>query len=770
MPKVILNNLSSLANETSAIATINANNAAISEGFNNTISRDGTSPNTMEDDLNMNTHRVYNVPLIPLTNADVATKYYVDVLAGTLDPGNDSFEDINVINDLTVGGNTTLSGDLTVEGATILESTLAVTDAATLNSTLTVTGDTTLNSNLILDDDLTVGGISTLDGNLIVNGTSTLNDNLTVDGNTVLDGNLTVNGAVTFSEEFTANVLTVYNVKVYGATGDGVTDDTQAILDAIAAATTGGIIYFPEGNYSVTNLDAPASTWDNDVAIHILTDNIHIKGAGRGATIITLAASSDAHVFKFGRRFEGAVAVSDCSISSLTINGNRDNQTTPAASEDHWNGIDVATGATRVVLSDLHIHDCQYYGIGFQDEGFIDCNVHDVVIETTGADGIDCKNNDNLSYGNTISNLTVREFGLVAGLLSDQAGVDIYGGWHLNNITVTDYGTELGKCGIRFQSDDAAFDQSTAPSLVNFYCEGDDSADTMGVRVNAHYASISNGEIYNCEIGFQINQRENKINNVHVESCETGFQLNDFGGTTASPCERNVLTNCVARGNTGTGFFIAACDENSLIGCVGRSNVIGADIDTGCNDTLIIGGAYTSNSSSQVVDDGTRSTIVLPSLVRFGATNQDSWQILGKSAVAVAHTGTTSETTLATIAVPANAMGPNGVLRITCLMSNNNSGNTKTLQVKFNGTAFWAVAPTTTLTARGQGQIHNRNSASSQVGGPNGTGGWATAGGAAVTSAHNTTGALNITITGTLANSGDNMTLEYYLVELLYGA
>jgi len=44
----------------------------------------------------------------------------------------------------------------------------------------------------------------------------------------------------------------VYNVRHYGAVGDGVTDDQPAIRLAIdAAATTGGTIYFPRGTYIV---------------------------------------------------------------------------------------------------------------------------------------------------------------------------------------------------------------------------------------------------------------------------------------------------------------------------------------------------------------------------------------------------------------------------------------------------------------------------------------------------------------------------------------
>jgi hypothetical protein len=44
----------------------------------------------------------------------------------------------------------------------------------------------------------------------------------------------------------------VFNVKAYGAKGDGVTDDTAAITAAITAASSGGQLYFPPGNY-ITN-------------------------------------------------------------------------------------------------------------------------------------------------------------------------------------------------------------------------------------------------------------------------------------------------------------------------------------------------------------------------------------------------------------------------------------------------------------------------------------------------------------------------------------
>jgi hypothetical protein len=60
--KLTLSDLSSLANQSSAIATINANWALIETAIENTLSRDGTSPNAMSDSLDMNNERILNLP------------------------------------------------------------------------------------------------------------------------------------------------------------------------------------------------------------------------------------------------------------------------------------------------------------------------------------------------------------------------------------------------------------------------------------------------------------------------------------------------------------------------------------------------------------------------------------------------------------------------------------------------------------------------------------------------------------------------------------
>ncbi len=62
MAKLTLTDLASLENAASAVTSINNNNAAIETALENTLSRDGTSPNSMSATLDMNSNRIINLP------------------------------------------------------------------------------------------------------------------------------------------------------------------------------------------------------------------------------------------------------------------------------------------------------------------------------------------------------------------------------------------------------------------------------------------------------------------------------------------------------------------------------------------------------------------------------------------------------------------------------------------------------------------------------------------------------------------------------------
>jgi len=64
------------------------------------------------------------------------------------------------------------------------------------------------------------------------------------------------------------------NVKDFGATGDGVTNDTVAIQAAFDSASDGGVIYFPSGEYRISRNIGTNDRW----GIKVTNSNITIKG------------------------------------------------------------------------------------------------------------------------------------------------------------------------------------------------------------------------------------------------------------------------------------------------------------------------------------------------------------------------------------------------------------------------------------------------------------------------------------------------------------
>lgn len=69
MSKVTLNDIANPESQTSLVQTVNHNNTLITEALDNTLSRDGTTPNSMGANLDMNTYRVLNLPE-PIDNSE----------------------------------------------------------------------------------------------------------------------------------------------------------------------------------------------------------------------------------------------------------------------------------------------------------------------------------------------------------------------------------------------------------------------------------------------------------------------------------------------------------------------------------------------------------------------------------------------------------------------------------------------------------------------------------------------------------------------------
>jgi len=175
--KLSLTDLANLQNENSAVANINANNTAIETALENTLSRDGTAPNQMGANFDMNSNRILNLPKPvnndePLRLQDLSDFYGTGVVSN-IPPGGNSgdvlaktagtdyaFGWVSDSNLITAGTNIVKAGTspvtisttltpafTTVNGLTLTTSTGTLTIAngktVTVNNTLTFTGTDT---------------------------------------------------------------------------------------------------------------------------------------------------------------------------------------------------------------------------------------------------------------------------------------------------------------------------------------------------------------------------------------------------------------------------------------------------------------------------------------------------------------------------------------------------------------------------------------------------------------------------------------------------
>jgi hypothetical protein len=136
----------------------------------------------------------------------------------------------------------------------------------------------------------------------------------------------------------------VFNVKDFGATGNGITDDSDDIRDAITAASDagGGVVYFPNGTYII-------SEDDSDSACLILPSDVTLYGQSKESAIIKMAAGQASSVRPILVGVPGgASVVSDVRIANLTIDGNKLLQST----DEHRAGI-FLWNSLRTVIEDV---------------------------------------------------------------------------------------------------------------------------------------------------------------------------------------------------------------------------------------------------------------------------------------------------------------------------------------------------------------------------------------------------------------------------------
>lgn len=131
-------------------------------------------------------------------------------------------------------------------------------------------------------------------------------------------------------------------------------------------------------------------------------------------------------------------------------------------------------------------------------------------------------------------------------------------------------------------------------------------------------------------------------------------------------------------------------------------------------------------------------------------------------------TGTTTETTLATIAIKGGVLGENGKIRFYILGTVTNSANNKILRIKHTATSLWQVAYTAAVGITAQILFFNKGSESSQVTSLfNSTGLIASSSTSVTPSSIDTSADFSLTVTGQLANSADSISVTAIFAEIM---
>ena len=200
-------------------------------------------------------------------------------------------------------------------------------------------------------------------------------------------------------------VSRIFDVRDFGAKGDGTTIDSDAINAAIKAChdAGGGTVYVPTGIYMVAGDHANPSLG----AIELLS-NVHLQGDGMGNTVLKL-------VDNFNDRINGIVrttlggpgeTVENVMLSDLTIDGNRANNTghqaafISGAKEDGSGRIQ-----QNITIDHVEAMNCTAYGFD-PHEVTHNITIENSVAHNNGLDGfvadalIDSTFKNDVSYDN----------------------------------------------------------------------------------------------------------------------------------------------------------------------------------------------------------------------------------------------------------------------------------------------------------------------------------------------------------------------------------
>ena len=219
--------------------------------------------------------------------------------------GLSTFSSVNVTNDVTVGGDLSVTGVSTFSSNVDINASIDIQNDTTIGGGLTVTGISTFASDLDINASVDIEDDLTVNGNLSVVGLSTfasdldINASVDIQNDTTIGGGLTVTGVSTFASDLDINASVDVQSDVViggGLTVTGISTfasdlDVNASIDIEDDLTV-------NGNLSVVGLSTFASDLDINASVDIEDDltvngNLSVVGLSTFASDLDINASVD---------------------------------------------------------------------------------------------------------------------------------------------------------------------------------------------------------------------------------------------------------------------------------------------------------------------------------------------------------------------------------------------------------------------------------------------------------------------------------------------
>lgn len=431
----------------------------------------------------------------------------------------------------------------------------------------------------------------------------------------------------------------LFNVKDYGATGNGSTDDTTAINAAITAAVAnGGTVFLPPGTYMTTGITIDGK------------DDFTIAGSGP-ASIIKIVANNTNNVIRIqnSTRF---------SVLDLTLDCNRANNTL-GIDEDLQCGIHIVS-SSAFLLRGLRLLNSHMSGIrtglfntdagGCVDGAITNCYVN---LGTTADQGIGIWNSQRVS----VTNCVVQQGGWGGIVLTRSDNCTVAGNTCYNNNYVISGGGGHGIAleGARWST--VTGNVCYGNEVNGIHLEVDPQTSARYVEGCTVVGNIMHGNVHGIYLGKTLSNIV--ADNIIYNNTQAGIILAE--DTTRCILEGNVCKNndeqgiwlkgeaCQVQnneveGNTLQGIVVQLASHSNITGNHCSNNTQGGIDIKGATDLVISDNVLTNNAQGIIVqpDGSTKSQRLSITANNCNANNNEGLILLSVIGATIANNSLTN--------------------------------------------------------------------------------------------------------------------------------